>query len=554
MGSQGISISLGKKLALATLACVQNSLVGGLIYGWASMQPLLTSSTEETGAGLTPTESTTIFSWATCIGMAATLLLGYVLDRFGPRLCSCVSHISIGVGCMVFSVATTFETFAIGSCLMSFGGPGIQVSIVHLANLFPENKFLSLSLLNGTICVSFAVFTTIEWFWEMYPELSFRPLFAYFAGLVGLSLVGSAFCWPDVAYEAHTDNSPHYEMTVEEEYIEAKTAHQHLLEQPLGSYLREDRSHSIERQESYIVSKKALASGMEEMISLKDLPFRQQLYSAVYLRSLVFFIATCFLANFYVASITTEVSLVVLLTLGCSTFTPHECSPDVPSSKLADFQDFSLPEQRQLARIFTLFMSAGVFASVLVGSIMDHAGLELATSLTLLLGILHIVVLSLLGDRFMWMIFGFFLYVMFRQFLFPLFIASLMHHLGYKFFGLLSGTGFFLSGISQIFMASLANAIQGDCHDLIYLKQYGTGEDCDGGMWAQLHMREIAVLVLLFLVPMLDRRERREHEEEVEKVIRARSSWHNLSLYGAEDGTESSSVFGQGYGSTNRKS
>lgn len=36
-------------------------------------------------------------------------------------------------------------------CCIGFGGPGIGVSIVHLASTFPRNQFTALSLLNGSI-------------------------------------------------------------------------------------------------------------------------------------------------------------------------------------------------------------------------------------------------------------------------------------------------------------------------------------------------------------------------------------------------------------------
>lgn len=251
-----------------------------------------------------------MFSWASCAAMVSTLALGIVLDRYGPRLCSVLAHAIIALGCQVFAMSNRFETFALAVCLISLGGPGIQVSIVHLANLFPDNQYLVLSCLNGTISISFAVFAMFDWLWEKYPNVGFRSLFGYYALVVLVSLVASAIYWPDEPFEApekEYDPLEFLEPTPEEDYFEATTAHRHLLEQPLDSYLRADINPQLVRHNSYRASKKALDRGDEALISLKDQPFWRQFCSGTYFRTVLFFVTVCFLANFYVASFSTEV-------------------------------------------------------------------------------------------------------------------------------------------------------------------------------------------------------------------------------------------------------
>jgi hypothetical protein len=55
------------------------------------------------------------------------------------------------------------------------------------------------------------------------------------------------------------------------------------------------------------------------------------------------------------------------------------------------------------------------------------------------LGMAYLLVLSSAGSSLSWMIACFMIYVLLRQFLFPVFIASLTANLGFKYFGLLSG-------------------------------------------------------------------------------------------------------------------
>jgi len=314
--SEGADIPESKtyRIALAILACIQNSLVGGLVYGWASINPMLTEPEfPKGGCGITLADSTMIFSMASCTGMASTLLLGFVLDKFGPRVCSVISHITIAAGFQLFAISNDFKGFAIGTSLIAFGGPGVNISIVHLANLFPQNQFTALAMLNGTISVSASVFGIFSWFWETYLWITYRQLFGTYSILVVLSLLASLAFMPDFSFkapkpeESKRHDAAHH--TVEDDYIEAETAHiRWMTEQPLNSYLRQENA-ALARSNSFLVSKKALESGVLNMVSLKDAPFVKQLFSGYYQRGNAFFVTCCLLANFYVASITIEVSL-----------------------------------------------------------------------------------------------------------------------------------------------------------------------------------------------------------------------------------------------------
>jgi Major Facilitator Superfamily len=333
------------RIFLVILACAQNSLVGGLIYGWASVIPLFTAPLDEGGADLTLTDCTIIFSRASCAGMVSTLLLGHILDRAGPRVCSVVAHSLIAAGSLMFAVApylplppwnpNSFDRIAAATCFLALGGPGIQVSIIHVANLFPKQRFLMLSIINGTISFSFAVLACFDIMWVNYG-IGYQSLFGCFSVLVLISLILSATLWPDAAYEEVLENDSFdflepsmHGPTPEDSYLAGITSHSHLLhEAPLDAYLRtlavgvghEDRedcpdadhyfrpSVRVSRQISFIASKKAMEQGELELIHPKDRPFAQQLRHGLYLRNFAVFNVLCFFANFYVGAITAEVS------------------------------------------------------------------------------------------------------------------------------------------------------------------------------------------------------------------------------------------------------
>ena len=297
---------LYRRLALAGLAILQNSLVGGLVYGWASIDRTLLVN----DANLDFDETTSIFSYATSIGMFSSLFMGPILDIYGPRKCSVIAHIFVGLGCAIFATAHSYLGFLVGTVLITFGGPGIQLSIVHLCNLFPSNQYLALTTINGSISFSFDVFAAFAAIWQA-TDISFRTLFGLHTCIIFLSLCVSWLVWPDETYESPQLSKEYHEPSLEEQLVEATTAHRHILaEQSLESFLREGDKQQLLRHHSFIESKKALAIGDELLVNLKDMPFWKQLSSGTYIRAVVTFVITCFLANFYVASISTEVRCV----------------------------------------------------------------------------------------------------------------------------------------------------------------------------------------------------------------------------------------------------
>lgn len=342
--SHGMSRSEPSRTTLVVVALVQNALFGGVLYGWASIdRSLLVASKEEGGAGLAPHQTTHAFAVASSASMLATLVLGAVLDAYGPRACSVMSHMAIAFGFAAFGAATTWQHYVVGASLMAFGGPGIQVSVVHISNLFPDRQFFVLSGLTGSMSLSFSVFSAFDWLWEKHQAdgMSVRHMFGGYAVLAIASLVTSCLVWPDASFPPPRTASEilgaEHVPTAEEEYVEAVTAHSHLvMEQPLQSYLRQDDQEAemsrLMRKPSYLQLTTVLSEGGDpHLVSLKDQPFQRQLASPQYLLPVMAFLVTCFLANFYVASFSTEVRH----TCACA-WTMNPCEPRTVHSRPYD--------------------------------------------------------------------------------------------------------------------------------------------------------------------------------------------------------------------------
>lgn len=507
-----IPTSQAYRLFLFLLACCQNALMGGLVYGWPALSNMLTEPPNpKGGCGLRLAQTTVLFTLASITGMISTLVLGYLLDIRGPRFCSLCSHISILCGCIGFSRSSHMMGYGVSMCCIGFGGPGIGVSIVHLANLFPRNQFTALSLLNGSISISMSVFALFGFLWETYDWIAYRHLFEHFGGLVALSMMATLYIWPDYSFKSAAI-ARHAKPTVEDDYIEATTAHQRwMTEQPLDSFLRQNQP-GLERHNSFLVSKKAMESGLTDQISLKDAPFWRQFCSGYYIRGNAFFLVICFWANFYVASITME---------------------------LADANVFAVSEQNQLMRVFGCVMGCGVVASFVIGVMMDHFGVEVASIWTIGLAMAHQLI-GIFAVQRSWMLIGFVIYVFYRQFLFPVGIAMITARLGFKYFGLLNGIGFLLSGLAQGLMVPVVKLVQGRCHEYGSVDIELMQDSCNHGNWDRLHVVELLSFMLLFLVPIYDYRDKLAERKQLRQLAKRRSSWR--VLYGGNyDSTASMS-------------
>jgi MFS family permease len=454
-------------------------LCAGIIYGWASVAgTLLVAPFDEGGANLTMDETAAIFAVSASTSSFAALPLGYVLDTRGPRICSLVSHCFILVGCYTFASASEYHVFMIGANLMAFGGPGIQSAVIHLANLFTEDKFMAMSAMSGSVSVSFAILPLFDLLWERHG-IGFRVMFRSYLIVVVLSALAAHVLWPNepfvsdeddvIEHDDTDDEDPRYSPTPESAFIVA-ASHTHLMEAPLGSYLRSNSRHQMSRHHSYRQSLLGMLSGNYSKMSLKDQPFLCQLFSGVFARILLVFCCTCFMANFYVASLPSE---------------------------LADLNNLSTDLQHHMARTFTLISSFGILAAFLIGWLMDRVGLVAITILTILMGQLHLIMITFLSNKRVPMILGFVFYTLFRQFLFPLYIASLSARLGFKYFGILNGLGFASSGFTQLFITSLVRAVNGTCH-------VQPVEGCSCGSWKELHMIQLFLLLVLMIVPLMD--------------------------------------------------
>lgn len=199
--------------------------------------------------------------------------------------------------------------------------------------------------------------------------------------------------------------------------------------------------------------------------------------------------------------------------------------------QLADIQIYSAETQHELARSFTVIMATGAFVSIPIGWLIDQIGVEFCSAITLIIGQLQMLFLLFGQDNVVLFKTSFWMYTLFRQFLYPVYISSLTSRLGFKYFGVLLGIGFGVGGFAQLFLYPLDALVKGGCslqdEDEITLQ----GGVCTNGGWKKLHVIQVLILLVLLVIPLLDYREKRQREERIKDVL---SSQRLPTMYGTD--------------------
>lgn len=167
-------------------------------------------------------------------------------------------------------------------------------------------------------------------------------------------------------------------------------------------------------------------------------------------------------------------------------------------------------------------MATGAFVSIPIGWLIDELGVEVCTFVTLIMGQLQMLLLIYgQGDTF-YVTISYWIYTLFRQFLYPVYISSLTSRLGFKYFGVLLGIGFGLGGIAQLFLYPLDALVQGDCR--LRDPNEMDGEECNRGSWTDLHLIQALILLVLWVVPLLDYQEKKLREQKIKDILSQRLS------------------------------
>ena len=170
------------------------------------------------------------------------------------------------------------------------------------------------------------------------------------------------------------------------------------------------------------------------------------------------------------------------------------------SLQLADLSVVPVDEINSYSESLTLFMSSGVLAIPLIGWLMDVYGFPITMLVTVFFGITWGLLLGTESQELL--LVSFFFFSLFRTFLYTFIFSYLADRLGFRFYGVLVGIMFLISGFVSLLQYWLLNFGDGGCSS-------SGNTVCPNNQWALLNRIMTLMFVSLLIFPYQDYTERR---------------------------------------------
>ncbi|KAJ8382402.1 hypothetical protein SKAU_G00031800 [Synaphobranchus kaupii] len=212
---------------MAGSAVLENLLCSAVLLGWGSLLIMLKNEgfyshlcteNETAGSNLTVWESA---DWPSCVEQeeilnlgftigsfllsAATLPLGILMDKYGPRPLRLLGSACFAFSCAIIATAAYDPTVLsilifIGVAFNGFGGICLTFTSLTLANMFGNIRSTILSIMIGSYASSAVTFPGVKLIYD--AGVSFRVIMWLWAGLACLIFLNCFLNWPVEAFPA----------------------------------------------------------------------------------------------------------------------------------------------------------------------------------------------------------------------------------------------------------------------------------------------------------------------------------------------------------------
>jgi len=135
-------------------ALIQVGLLAGAAYGWANLELMLKREGYWKNADDQDIKYGLVYTVGSWFSQAGRVFIGIYLDHFGVKVTTVTCCFMVCAGMVLLAVSNPAMNLIYPSfILMTFGGPGIQLSLQSVSNLF-ENKAMVISSLSWAFQLS----------------------------------------------------------------------------------------------------------------------------------------------------------------------------------------------------------------------------------------------------------------------------------------------------------------------------------------------------------------------------------------------------------------
>ncbi|KAG7486193.1 large neutral amino acids transporter small subunit 3-like [Solea senegalensis] len=215
---------------IAITAIIENLLFSAVLLGWTSLLIMLKNEgfyshvcveNDSVGANTTSLEN---HEWSSCLEQekilnlgftigsfllsAATLPLGILMDKYGPRPLRLVGSSCFAASCAMIAAAAynpevlSFLIF-IAVSFNGFGGICLTFTSLTLPNMFGHVRATILSLMIGSYASSAVTFSGVKVIYDL--GVSFRVIMWVWSGMACLVVLNCFLNWPNESFPAPED-------------------------------------------------------------------------------------------------------------------------------------------------------------------------------------------------------------------------------------------------------------------------------------------------------------------------------------------------------------
>ncbi|ORX50404.1 MFS general substrate transporter [Piromyces finnis] len=209
-------LSFTRKILLVVFGVFSALTTSGIIFGFQALKSILIENkvyfelcenVEQNGEITQCNEQilkfSLMFSLASTATNAFSLPIGYILDKYGPRVSCYIGSILFFLGCLLFGLSgPTFNGYLVGFLLLGIAGPFIFISTLHFSTVFPNKSGLIMAALTGSFDASSIIFLLFnKLFYYFDRKYSIQTFFLIYMIVPVIIFIANSFLMPETSLQ-----------------------------------------------------------------------------------------------------------------------------------------------------------------------------------------------------------------------------------------------------------------------------------------------------------------------------------------------------------------